>query len=128
MQNPATEQRIDVVDGRTYSRNLAQLTTQHPNVEADVKDVLEKLVKPAIRQNPILPHQEGGGTPIIKGILAIRVPDSSGGKGKRGGFRLIYHWNRQQERLTKLSISLRRDQSGLSAQVADDLLAELNKN
>lgn len=128
MQSQATEQRIDVIDGPTYSRDLAELAAKHPNVETDVKDVLDKFVKPAIRQNPILPHQAGAGTPVIKGILSVRVPDSSGGRGKRGGFRLIYHWDRQKERLTKLSISMRRDQSGLSAQAADDLLAELNKN
>ena len=106
MPKPTTSQlKIDVRDSPGYCKNIKT----YPKAIADVQNVLDNVVIPALRANPVAPYQEGPITPIVKGIYAVRVPDSSGGKGKRGGFRLQFHWNRHTGQLTKLSLAIRRD-------------------
>jgi mRNA-degrading endonuclease RelE of RelBE toxin-antitoxin system len=121
MPNPAEPQTtIEVVEGPTFIREIEQF----PHAKDDVQKVLNQIVIPAVKSNPILPHEAEAGTPVIRGVLTVRVPDSSGGTGKRGGYRLYYHWDRHKHRLTKLSIALRRDRASLAVRAVDKLLTE----
>ena len=120
MPKPTNEQKIDVVDGPHYLRDIKQF----PKLADDVQKVLDDVVLPALRANPVAPYQKGPITPINKGIYAVRVGDSSGGRGKRGGFRLQFHWDRQMGRLTKLSLGMRRDQNSLTSKAVHKLLSQ----
>lgn len=120
MPKPVEEQPIQVSVGPNYKRDLEQ----YPHVDADVDKVLDEIVKPAVIADPIQPHKHGAGTPINQGILSIRVPNSAGGQGKRGGFRLVYHWDRQKRCLTKLQITIRKDAESLTRKAVAKLLAE----
>jgi mRNA-degrading endonuclease RelE of RelBE toxin-antitoxin system len=120
MPKPVEDQPIQVVSGPTYQRNIQH----HSHAEKDVREVLDRIVLPALLSNPIEPHKQGAGTPISHGIFSVRVPNSAAAGGKRGGFRLVYHWDRQNKRLTKLSLTIRRDAESVSGKALLKLLAE----
>jgi hypothetical protein len=60
MASPAKQQKIEVVQGPTYIRDIKSL----PSADKEVQEVLEKEIIPALLANPKLPHLQGGGTPI----------------------------------------------------------------
>lgn len=107
MPKPTSEQKVEISDSPQYCRDIKNF----PKAVVDVQSILDRVVIPALRANPVAPYQQGPITPIVKGIYAVRVPDSLGGKGKRGGFRLQFHWDRHTGKLTKLSLKMRRDQN-----------------
>ncbi len=120
MPKPVEDQPIQVVDGPNYKRDIEK----HPHADKDVQKVLTDIVLPALRANPILPHQHGAGTPINHGIFSKRVPNSAGASGTRGGFRFVYHWNREKKIVTKLSVTVRRDANSLTEKALKRLTTE----
>ena len=122
MQKPLAKPSVDVRRGPHYSRNIEQLRKQHPSVEQDVEAAMQDVIVPAVIADPINPYKQAGGTPVILGTYSKRVANSSGATGRRGGFRLLYHWDRHKKRLTLLAISLRRDRVGFPASAVTNLL------
>jgi len=125
MQAPAAHTLIKVRLGPKYARDLEQLSRTHPSLIEDVRKVVDETIKPAVTKDPIEPHKQNGGTPIVQGTLHIRVPD--GGSGKSGGFRLLYHWNRHTLEITLLRIDLRKNVAAWPRPVVLELLKAAQK-
>jgi hypothetical protein len=98
--------QIKVTRGTKFCADVAELATKFPQIETD--GVVKKIER-ALRADPIQPHRQGGGTPLCKGVLHIRVPNSSADDGGSGGFRMRYSWQRTTGDAVLLDIALRRD-------------------
>lgn len=86
-----------------FKRNIKSLAKKYKTL----KETIIKLEKDLI-ENPYLGESYG------QGIYKIRVSDESKGKGKSGGFRVIYyHLNKTDEGIAMLLISI-FDKSGKS--------------
>jgi mRNA-degrading endonuclease RelE of RelBE toxin-antitoxin system len=127
MPKPATPQPIKICKGPRYRADLKKLSKSHPTVAADVQAELDKVIIPAVQRNPLAPHEEGAGTPIVLGVLNARVQNSGGAEGQSGAFRLTYHWNRLDPTVTLLAITLRRDAQSFTRKALARLINDARK-
>jgi len=98
-----------------FKRNIKPLAKKYRTL----KDTITKLEKDLI-ENPYLGESYG------QGIYKIRIADESKGKGKSGGFRIIYyHLSETEEGIAMLLISIfdKSEKSTITKQEAIKILS-----
>jgi mRNA-degrading endonuclease RelE of RelBE toxin-antitoxin system len=102
-----------------FKRNIKPLAKKYRTL----RETIEKLEGDLIN-NPYLGESYG------HGIYKIRISDQSKGKGKRGGFRVIYyHLNVTQQGIAMLLLSIfdKSEKSTITKQEALKILADTLK-
>lgn len=109
----------EVVPAASFKRCLKRLKKRFPNVNQDVIDIVRDLVDtPTL--GVVIP---GGG-----GTRKVRVRNRNAGKGKQGGYRLIYYVADQPvPRLYLLLLYAKADQVDVTQQELKQLLDELSE-
>ena len=107
-----------VVLASSFKKCVKRLKKGYPRVNKDVTEVVHELViDPTI--GAVIPGGEG--------TRKIRVRNSDAGKGKRGGYRLIYFVSEGREPLIYLLLLYSKaDQSDVTQQELSALLAEIS--
>ncbi|MES2426104.1 MAG: type II toxin-antitoxin system RelE/ParE family toxin [Bacteroidota bacterium] len=100
-----------------FKRNIKPLAKKYRTL----KETIIKLEKDLI-ENPYLGESYG------QGIYKVRIADGSKGKGKSGGFRVIYyHLNKTEEGIAMLLISIfdKSERSTITKQEAVKILTAI---
>lgn len=108
----------EVVLAGSFKRCVKRLKKRFPRVSQDVTDVVQNLV-----ENPSLGVVIPGGA----GVRKVRVRNRDAGKGKRGGYRLIYYVeDHPQPVIYLLLLYAKADQADVTRQELLQLLADLS--
>ncbi|AMN46884.1 hypothetical protein ACG33_07185 [Steroidobacter denitrificans] len=65
-----------------FDSDLEQLRKKYPHVEDDIREALKLALAGKAPTYPI---------PLFPGLVKIRIASADQNRGKRGGFRVIYH-------------------------------------
>lgn len=107
--------RINVGFARDFLKKLERLGRKFPRVVDQVDDLMSQL-KEAKHPGDKIP---GVGYDVYK----VRLKNPSAGKGKRGGFRVIYYI-RLADHIVLLTIYSKSDQTDISADQIQKLIAD----
>jgi len=101
-----------------FKRNLRSLAKKYKHIRSDVQPVIQQLEAGEII---------GDKVPRIKyEIFKLRVRNSDIRKGKRSGYRLIYHLQ-SGKNIILITIYSKLDQSDISAKQIKYIIAEFEK-
>jgi len=101
-----------------FKRNLRALARKYRHIRSDVQPVIEQLEAGEII---------GDKVPRIKyAIFKVRVRNSDIRKGKRSGYRLIYHL-RSGKNVILVTLYSKLDQSDISAKQINRIIAEFER-
>lgn len=90
-----------------FKRNLRQFAKRYRHIKSDIQPLLDQLAKTETPGDRI----QG----IDFAIFKVRAPNSDSGKGKSGGYRLIY-WHKDTSQVILVTLYSKSDQSDISAQ------------
>lgn len=99
------ESPSNVVYTPEFKRNIRQLAKKYRHIRTDVQPVIEKILQGHCPGNPI--------TGIPYRLFKARVRNTDAGKGKRGGYRLIYQV-KDHDQVVLITIYSKSDQSDIS--------------
>ena len=101
-----------------FKRNLRALARKYRHIRSDVQPVIEQLEAGEII---------GDKVPRVKyAIFKVRVRNSDIRKGKRSGYRLIYHL-RSGKNVILVTLYSKLDQSDISAKQIKRIIAEFER-
>ena len=101
-----------------FKRNLRALARKYRHIRSDVQPVIEQLEAGEII---------GDKVPMVKyAIFKLRVWNSDIRKGKRSGYRLIYHL-RSGKNVILVTLYSKLDQSDISAKQIKRIIAEFER-
>ena len=107
----------DIVLSPSFKRSIKKLKKRFPSVKQDVELAIEILL-----EHPTLGAVIPGGA----GVRKFRVKNSDLGRGKSGGYRLLYYIEEQKvRRLYLLLLYAKSDRETISLQEIQQLLKEL---
>ena len=101
-----------------FKRNLRALARKYRHIRSDVQPVIEQL-----EAGEIIGDQ---GQRVKYAIFKVRVRNSDIRKGKRSGYRLIYHL-RSPENIILVTLYSKLDQSDISARQIKRIIEEFEK-
>ncbi|MDB5115404.1 MAG: hypothetical protein JWQ79_896 [Mucilaginibacter sp.] len=99
-----------------FKRNIKPLAKKYKTLRATIEKLASDLIN-----NPYLGESYG------QGIYKVRVTDESKGKGKSGGFRVIYyHLTKTEDGINMLLLSIfdKSEKSTITKQEAIKILAD----
>lgn len=96
-----------------FKRNLRQLAKKYRHIKADIQPLLDSICQGQI------PGDQIPGT--IYEVYKARVQNSDSGKGKSGGYRIIYH-RKDQESVVLITIYSKTEQADISSQEIRQIL------
>jgi len=114
--SPSSPLRVEFAPA--FKRNLRGLAKKYRHVRSDVEPVIARL-QAGVTLGDQVP---GTGFPIFK----VRVANSDVRKGKRSGYRLIYHLAGNR-RLVLLAIYSKLDQGDVAANRVRRILSDLER-
>jgi len=115
MQNDDPPEHIQIVFTPELKRNLRALAKKYRHVRSDVKPVIEQL-----QSGEIIGDQ----VPRTRyTIFKVRIRNSDIQKGKRSGYRLIYHLKKPTN-IILVTIYSKLDQADVSAEQIRRILKE----
>ena len=112
-----SKKKLSVSATKSFARNLKHLARKKHGIEKVVFSVADELsIKP----------DTGLIIPGTKDILRkLRLPDPASGKGKRGGFRLIYAWRNDFDAVYLCFMYSKSDKADISSKELEIALEEL---
>ena len=102
----------------SFKRRIRKLKKRFPLVKKDVRIAAEILL-----ENPEL----GAMIPGASDVRKLRVRNSNLKRGKSGGYRLLYHFDRQAMRIGLLLLYAKSDRENITLKEIWNFLEELNK-
>jgi len=102
---------------KEFKKNLKSLAKKYRKIRTDLTPYITQLESGELQgdQIPGIQHQ----------VFKVRVPNQSAGKGKRGGFRLIYYLQVQDE-VILLSIYSKNMQKDISSEDIASIIKAYN--
>jgi mRNA-degrading endonuclease RelE of RelBE toxin-antitoxin system len=114
-----SKKKLSVKATRSFARNLKALAKKRHGIENLVFAKAE-----AIAASP----ESGVLIPSTSNTLwKVRLPDPYSGKGKRGGFRLIYAWKEDFDSVILCLIYPKSEKSGASSSELENALVEIEE-
>ncbi len=101
-----------------FKRNLRGLAKKYRHVRSDVQPVIDRLLA-----GEVIGDQVPG---VHYTIFKVRIQNSDIQKGKRSGYRLVYH-QRTRTRIVLVTIYSKLDQGDISAEQIRRILRELDE-
>lgn len=92
---------------REFKRNLRQLARKYRHIQSDLQPVLRDL------EQGLTPGDRIAGVSAI--VYKVRVRNSDSGKGKRGGYRIIYHIQTETQ-LILITIYSKTEQADITSE------------
>ena len=99
-----------------FKRNVRQLAKKYRRIKSDVQPVIEQL------ERGETPGDEVPRTGEDRVIFKVRVKNSDSGRGKRGGYRMVY-WVKPGSRIL-ITIYSKSEQGDVSPQYIRRVIAE----
>jgi len=100
-----------------FKRNVRQLAKKYRRIKSDLQPVIDSLGKGVTPGDPI--SRTGEEYALFK----ARIRNSDSGKGKSGGYRLIY-WVKSELSVILITIYSKTEQGDVSAQYLRQVIAE----
>lgn len=102
---------------RPFDRCIKDLKKKYPNVKGDLAKVF-----PRLRQDP----EVGDSVPGFEDrVWKLRVASTDIRKGKRGGYRLIYYWRRNNPKLYLVLVYAKVKKEDVTKKELERLLREI---
>jgi len=112
------EEPVQIEFTPEFKRNLRALSRKYRHIRSDVKTVIGQL-----QAGEIIGSQVPG---VRYAIFKVRVRNSDIRKGKRSGYRLIYHL-RSSKNVILVTLYSKLDQSDISARQIKRIIQELER-
>lgn len=100
-----------------FKRNVRQLAKKYRRIKSDLQPVIDSLGKGATPGDPIARTGEE------YALFKVRIRNSDSGKGKSGGYRLIY-WVKSETSIILITIYSKTEQGDVSTQYVRRVIAE----
>ncbi len=105
---PSAEPDVLVEHTPEFKRNVRQLAKKYRRIRSDVQPVIDNL------QKGETPGDQVPRTGEERVIFKVRIRNSDSGKGKRGGYRMIY-WVKSNRSVVLITIYSKTEQGDVSA-------------
>ncbi len=106
---------IEIFYTQRFQKDLKRLYKKNKQIRQDIDGLVETL-----RENPRL------GTSLGNNLFKIRVKDSSSGKGKSGGYRVITYFLTKNEWLYLMTMYSKTERATISEQEIKVILDSLS--
>ena len=105
---------------KPFQRNQKKLRKKFPHIKEDLKSIFEELEKKA----PL-----GDAIPLMNSpVYKIRVKNSDIQRGKSGSYRLIYKFDKENNKVTPLIIYFKGDKETASISEINEALESLERD
>ena len=105
--------------GSSFQKAFSRLKRKYRNIEKDIQPLLFRLENGNFSHDSALPGFEGL-------VYKARVASSDQGRGKRGGFRIVYYCVTEKQEVRLLTIYAKAQQENISPQEIRQLLANFD--
>ncbi len=115
-----TEASVAVEFTSEFKRNVRQLAKKYRRIRSDVQPVIERLEKGETPGDQVPRIEED------RVVFKVRVRNSDSGKGKSGGYRVIY-WVKSSRTLVLITIYSKTEQGDVTAKYVRQVITEYDR-